>query len=463
MKKWSLVLLVAVCLGIMPMPPIGVAAQTALAENNENRSLVFGDATLDGTIDMEDVTAAMRYVLKAGDLSEDAAVLCDVTEDGQVNMDDVSRIMRYVLKAETCLKHTWQAATFVSPKTCTVCKRTEGGVLTLSEGLEFAPNEDGTSYTVTGMGSCLDTTVVIPETYNEKKVTCIGYGAFRDCTELTDVVIPAGVTLIDNSAFYNCTALKNVVIPSGVTDIGIAAFNGCSNLTSIVIPAGVKSIGELAFSGCVKLINMTVSENNTAYYMQGNCLIEKKTHKLLKGMNSSVIPADVTAIGAGAFMGCGSLNGIVIPQGVTSIGELAFSGCDDLIGIVIPQGVSSIGMGTFLGCSSLASVIIPEGVKSIGECAFYGCTGLKSVTIPKSVTKIELGAFSGCHALTSVMIPASVTTMAQQVFMNCSALSDIYCEAKVQPAGWHSNWNDSAAAVHWSDSWKYVNGVPAVK
>lgn len=62
----------------------------------------------------------------------------------------------------------------------------------------------------------------------------LGDEAFSGCTELTEVVIPEGVTAIGMWAFYDCTALSSSIIPSGVTDIGEDAFYGCDSLTATV-------------------------------------------------------------------------------------------------------------------------------------------------------------------------------------------------------------------------------------
>lgn len=79
----------------------------------------------------------------------------------------------------------------------------------VSNGLLFTSNGDGTC-TLIGVGSCKDSDLVIPSTYNGMRVTHIGY-----------------------SAFYSCTRFKSVTIPESVTNIGTSAFKLCSNLTTI--------------------------------------------------------------------------------------------------------------------------------------------------------------------------------------------------------------------------------------
>ena len=84
----------------------------------------------------------------------------------------------------------------------------------------------------------------ISNTYKDSKgvivfkepVVEIGEGAFRDCTNLHEVVIPEGVTKIENNAFWSCTALSRIVLPSSVTSIGNDAFSKCDKLKFIHIP-----------------------------------------------------------------------------------------------------------------------------------------------------------------------------------------------------------------------------------
>ena len=267
------------------------------------------------------------------------------------------------------------------------------------------------------------TVVEIPTTVTKDgktyTVISIGLSAFYDCTGLTSVTIPDGVTSIGKSAFEGCTVLTNITIPDGVTSIDYRAFYGCTGLTSITIPDSVTNIGGYAFSGCT-------------------------------GLTSITIPDSVTSIGEYAFISCWGLTGITIGKGITSIDRYAFANCYKLVSVniadiaawcnikfsdgmnlnsidytpsstpfcnagklylngelvtdlIIPDGVTSIGANAFFNCSGLTSVTIPDSVTDIGRFAFNS-TGLTSVTIGKGVTSIGEKAFVGCHKLTSVNI-----------------------------------------------------------
>lgn len=165
-----------------------------------------------------------------------------------------------------------------------------------SQGLMFILNDDGESYSVTGIGTCTDTDIIIPATYEGKPVTAVLQRAFENRSQITSVIIPCSVTSIGASAFYACTNLATISIPDSVTTIGNAAFGACHNLTSVAIPGSVTSLGEAMFTACI-------------------------------GLTSVTIPNSVTSIGERAFHSCINLASIIIPDSVTSIGVDAFRDC----------------------------------------------------------------------------------------------------------------------------------------
>ena len=80
--------------------------------------------------------------------------------------------------------------------------------------------------------------VIIPD-----GVTSIGYCAFKGSGILTSVTIPDSVTRIGDSAFYGCSRMTNITLPDSLISIGGSAFHGCDSMTDITLPDSLISIG----------------------------------------------------------------------------------------------------------------------------------------------------------------------------------------------------------------------------
>ena len=173
---------------------------------------------------------------------------------------------------------------------------------------------------------------------------------------------------LGSRAFYNCSGLTSLSLPSGITSIGWEAFSGCSGLTSLSLPSGITSIDSEAFSGC-------------------------------SGLTSLSLPSGITSIGREAFSGCSGLTSLSLPSGLTSIDFNAFSGCSGLTSLSLPSGITSIDSEAFSGCSGLTSLSFPSGITSIGGYAFSGCSGLTSIYVyAEKLPNMESDVFDGCDA-----------------------------------------------------------------
>ena len=280
-----------------------------------------------------------------------------------------------------------------------VCK--ECGAKQPCQGLEFTSNGDGTCY-VSGIGSCIDTEVVIPSvSYAGDTVTAIGGSAFLGCSEIKSITIPASVASIYES-----------------------------------------SVGLSPFTTCTSLLAIEVANDNPSYQSIDGNLYTKDGKTLLryaggKTATEFTIPSTVESIGAGAFRACRTLATIIIPASVTSIGEVAFVACT-FASITIPASVTSIGEYAFSNCPELTSIEVANDNPSYQSIdgnlyAKDGKTLLRypggktatAFTVPSTVESIGAGAFSQCYALTSVTISASVMSIGDSAFMYCSHLRTI--------------------------------------
>jgi hypothetical protein len=265
----------------------------------------------------------------------------------------------------------------------------------------------------------------------------------KDENEITDYIIPEGVTSIGKAAFKGCTNLSSITIPSGVTAIGDGAFYGCSGLkqvtSEISTPFDVKAFDFIAkpadplgmYDTAILIVPKNsrssykkVSGWNFAFtYEKGETMYDR-TQTDEQGLYYSLKQAEDGSFYYSVTGHSDELNTeIVIPA--------EFDGCPvKAIEGALDQWSNG---GAFKGCSDLTSVKIGKNVTSIGDYAFYGCTSLESITLPKKLESIGNGAFSGdwsnsdymnhgC-AITSIAIPGTVKTIGNEAFSYCRDLA----------------------------------------
>ena len=353
-----------------------------------------------------------------------------------------------------------------------------------SEGLAMVLISEG-EYTVSGIGTCTDTEILIPTTYNDLPVVSVEASAFLNNTAITSVVLPDGITSIGEKAFNGCESLTSVLFGknSQLSSIGPGAFNYCYSLESITIPESVTNIGSEAFNYCCGLRSVTFGENSQLTSIGDYAFLG------CYSLESITIPASVTSIGEWAFVECYRLvevwnlsklnitagsedngyvgyyakrvetepsesyvytdeNGYVIyydgkvkalinytgnetkltiPDDITELNCFALSDCYNITSVTFGENsqLTSIGDGAFNWCESLESITIPDSVTSIGDGAFCCCAKLTSITIPDGVKSIGNYAFEECTALESITIPDSVLNIGDSAFAECTALESI--------------------------------------
>lgn len=386
--------------------------------------------------------------------------------------------------------------------TCSVCGNNYSDSYTNatgSVGLSYSQNADGT-LTVTGIGLCTDTDIIIYSTNADgKNVTAIAEGAFAGNTFIKSVYLPSSVISIGDGAFAGCTALNSITVESenkyfnAVSDVlytkdtkTVVAFPAGKALTEYTVPASITDVRPSAFAGCVNLTQFKLADTSSKVFYVADGVLYK--------LNSGNIPTTLVAYPAGkvvtafdvlssvttisdyAFYGAKKLNHVTFGSGLTTVGAHAFDSCTGLMMVDLPNSVVKLGNYAFANCNSVVFVKIGSGLDAISAHAFDGCTALKSVTIPDTIYDINAFAFHNCTAMTEVVIGSNVENIGENAFVFCTSLKRVYYKG----ASYQDNWSRinvhasnnltltiSATLCFYSDTiksgcWHEVGGVPTM-
>ena len=318
-----------------------------------------------------------------------------------------------------------------------VCKRARCNfAISTSDGLEFTLNTQSDTYMVTGIGSCRDINIIIPQTYEGKAVTSIGEAAFSK-GNFTSITIPPSITSIEEYAFNSCYSLKSVNY--------LGTVNQWCNMNFICN-------------------SQTWNETNPLNYAQDFYI----NHELVTTL---VIPNTVTKINNYVFANAKMLDRIVISNSVTSIEDFAFYHCKNLTSLTIGERVTNIGDYAFNGCYKLVEIYNLSNLNVVLSSTDNGYIGYyarivhtslndesilkttddgyvfavvgddeiylvdyvgndKNISLPQNYKNHDYGinqyAFCNRYDITSVTIPSSVTSIGNYAFYGCFKLVEIY-------------------------------------
>lgn len=252
----------------------------------------------------------------------------------------------------------------------------------------------------------------ITEAILPDQVTSIGTDIFHGCASLLRAKLPAGVTVVPSRTFLNCKQLATVTLGDGISKIEYEAFSGCDSLELTELPMSLQTIGNTAFYGCRKL---AITELPARLKSIGQDAFSNS------GIQSIIMPDNITSFSTSVFSGCTSLVKVVLPVNINEIPSYTFRGCSSLTDITLPDAVTSIETYAFSNCESLASLHLPASLKEVASQAFLNTTSLTDIRLPASLKTIGSSAFAG-SGLTSIEIPDSVTSLGSNAFSGCNSL-----------------------------------------
>lgn len=197
--------------------------------------------------------------------------------------------------------------------------------------------------------------------YGSGKLSEIPGHLFYDCSNVTSIIVPDGITEIKESAFSGCSSLSSILLPNSLLKIHTAVFGNCSSLTHIDIPDSVKEFTGSTFASCSNLQSIKLSNNLTSIPYQ-------------------------------CFSKCSSLSSLTIPASVEEIENQAFNETSSLNELVLNDGLKVIYRQILTG-SRLKTLVVPETVEKLHYRCFYNAVLLESIYF-KSATPPE-AVFSG--------------------------------------------------------------------
>lgn len=325
---------------------------------------------------------------------------------------------------------------------------TEDGIITGFLGSDMSkleiPEEIGGT-TVKGIeAGAFKEKTDIKEVVLPKTLTTIGEEAFSGCTKLTSINLSSvteigkssfsntavekitlgeGMTTIPESAFSNCKSLTKVVLPETIEKIEEKAFRNCSALTRITLNEGLKTIGQEAFLGAhLSTLHLPSTFENMGGKYMGD--VFEEAGKTIADNNMKAI----TVSGDNPLYS--SYNGILynkdgdevvfcprgrtsvkVADGVTKIRSYAFFMCFDLEKVTLPSTLKTIGKGAFQYDEGLTDCELPEGLEVVEDSAFFGAENWTGVDrIPSTVKSIGAYGFAECKGK-KLVIPEGITTI----------------------------------------------------
>lgn len=323
--------------------------------------------------------------------------------------------------------------------------------------------------------------LIIPSAINGIKVTSIGDMAFDGCYSVNSVEIPDGVLSI---GIEMAGMIRSIIIPGSVKSIPTNAFS-YSSLISIFIKGAKDSISGAPWGAYNPSItwfdeslvfvdeNGTVSATDYLKTLTSDTSIDLVIPKEIYGITIKAIgndgfancralrkidiPESVTAIDAGSFNKCSSLESIIVNKTENSISgapwgdinpevywnhpylEISSNGAvstnetlrtmsaDTPVDLIVPPEIKGIAVTSisYMRSNALRSAVIPEGVTKLSRRSFQNCPNMTSIKLPETLTLIESESFYNCEALTSINIPNAVINIGSSAFWGCKSLKSI--------------------------------------
>lgn len=328
--------------------------------------------------------------------------------------------------------HNWSTATCIKPKACKTCGKTEGKTAndTHSWGtwsIKEEPTVDTEGLKVRSCSDCKKTEQAVIEPLLRYKLLSNGEYAIEGFSDKAydDLVIPETfngkkITTIAPEAFVN-QKIKSLTLSKNLYKIEVQAFKGCGNLSEVYNLSAVRVLVPDAFEDCDKLLitlpssvsaDMILNDTTKIYTLTSDVQIKNSaTLHIAEGVVLN--GADYSIKNYGTFNATGSENNRI------NFYNVKLSSCNTNY---TPNAFSLQYVNYYSG-----SIFDPTGNAShsdifINNCSFYDCTNSEYTHIWYPVScQIKNSYFENWSVL-SIGTDENVTALIEgNTFVNCGS------------------------------------------
>jgi hypothetical protein len=261
-----------------------------------------------------------------------------------------------------------------------------------------------------GLGAFLNCSKLSGTLKVPSKLSVIGKNAFNSCISLEGIDFTAAQNLIaiEDSAFRICSKLEYIDLPASIATLGTGCFAACKNLSKVIIRNPNLVIGEGgAFYSCpeLKSAGPIGSLTRDDYFVD----IEYAWTQTIPAyafsqvnLTEIILPNDLKVISRNAFQYT-QITNIDLPYGLTTIEDKAFI-YSTLQQVSIPATVQNLGIQIFSYCRSLYDIQLympgistdsKEKLKEPMNSWFYQSNPDAKITVPYSIFNEESGIIPG--------------------------------------------------------------------
>ena len=243
----------------------------------------------------------------------------------------------------------------------------------------------------------------------------IGKYSFSKATALREIYIPANVeTFPDGSGwdwgcFWQCTSLTKVTFAenSRLKNVPNGTFRDCTALTEILLPDSVETLGIYVFRNS-GIVNSPFSPSSNCTYMAKWAFAYATNLQNINIPRNATFDTTSNPEGTGLFHNCSSLETVNFhPDTIDTLyPAFMFSNCTSLKSIKLPNCLTQLSIRMFNGCTSLETIVFGANVQGINSLRnlsdhnslTYGCSNLKYVYLPKTLNISAETHSDACHA-----------------------------------------------------------------